>query len=162
MLSNFLPCLTAWCLCPLWIQPGAYSLEWRTVYKHCFLTFFPERVTTLLLHAEWFLNFFWLRRYYNAALWYHAALPVIPSRWDCTSSTASVTDCMAVAGASILFAEHLLDWISQGTAVLLWPVFWLLTGLISQSRAVLGMHRGHMRAFANSRSERQISHKHRH
>lgn len=75
----------------------------------------------------------------------------------------SVTDCVAVAGASIMFGEHLLDGAShQGTAVLLWPGFGLLTGLISQIRAALGMHTEQTGAFANSRSERQISHKYKH
>ena len=140
------------------LEPILYSEGLQALFS----SLFPDRVMTLLPHAEWLLKSFWLRRYCNAALWCHTAPPVTPTRWDHTSSTPSVTDCVAVAGASIMSGKHLLDWVSQGTAVLLWPVFRWSTGIIFQSRAVLDTHTEHRRALENSGSERQISHKWRH
>lgn len=138
------------------------SILHSEVLPALFSSLFPERVMTLLLHSEWLLNSCWWRGYCNKALWYQEAPLVTHSRWDCTSNTASVTDCVAVGGASTLFGKCLLDWVSQGTAVLLWLVFGLLIGLIFQSRTVMDIHTDHTRAPANSMSERQVSHKWRH
>lgn len=64
---------------------------------------------------------------------------------------------MAVAGASISFGKHLLDLVSQVTAVLLWAGFGKLMGLILQRGAVLDLHAEHTGARAHSRSESDTS-----
>lgn len=72
-------------------------------------------------------------------------------------NTASLTDCLALAFASISFGKHLLDLVSQATAVLLWVGFGQLMGLILQRGAALDLHAEHTRAPTRSRSEGDTS-----